>query len=183
MSKHVAGTAEAELSPKVKAGAWVGAALLVAQVVLAAVTPEHFAWAGEYSSLFYAAVTGIGVAVAAYLKRDPLREVGGSAVAAGGVVPAFPAGAVGDQEAVGEESEPAPAPVSAPQQAPDQEPTAGAGAPSRATRVQERTEDTVVNRAAIFAGRPPGRRLDPSENPHRDTVWCSGHKREEEPRD
>ena len=113
MSKHVATTAEAELSPKVKAGAWVGAALLVAQVVLAAVTPEHFAWAGEYSSLFYAAVTGIGVAVAAYLKRDPLREVGGSAVAAGGVVPAFPAGAVGDQEAVGEESEPAPAPVSA----------------------------------------------------------------------
>ena len=113
MSKHVAGTAEAELSPKVKAGAWVGAGLLVAQVVLAAVTPEHFAWAGEYSSLFYAAVTGIGVAVAAYLKRDPLREVGGSAVAAGGVVPAFPAGAVGDQEAVGEEPEPAPAPVSA----------------------------------------------------------------------
>ena len=113
MSKHVAGTAEAELSPKVKAGAWVGAGLLVAQVVLAAVTPEHFAWAGEYSSLFYAAVTGIGVAVAAYLKRDPLREVGGSAVAAGGVVPAFPAGAVGDQEAVGDESEPAPAPVSA----------------------------------------------------------------------
>ena len=113
MSKHVATTAEAELSPKVKAGAWVGAGLLVAQVVLAAVTPEHFAWAGEYSSLFYAAVTGIGVAVAAYLKRDPLREVGGSAVAAGGVVPAFPAGAVGDQEAVGEESEPAPAPVSA----------------------------------------------------------------------
>ena len=113
MSKHVATTAEAELSPKVKAGAWVGAALLVAQVVLAAVTPEHFAWAGEYSSLFCAAVTGIGVAVAAYLKRDPLREVGGSAVAAGGVVPAFPAGAVGDQEAVGDESEPAPAPVSA----------------------------------------------------------------------
>lgn len=113
MSKHVAGTAEAELSPKVKAGAWVGAALLVAQVVLTAVTPEHFAWAGEYSSLFYAAVTGIGVAVAAYLKRDPLREVGGSAVAAGGVVPAFPAAAVGDQEAVGEEPEPAPVPVSA----------------------------------------------------------------------
>lgn len=113
MSKHVAGTAEAELSPKVKAGAWVGAGLLVAQVVLAAVTPEHFAWAGEYSSLFYAAVTGIGVAVAAYLKRDPLREVGGSAVAAGGVVPAFPAGAVGDQEAVGEAPEVAPAPVSA----------------------------------------------------------------------
>ena len=113
MSKHVATTAEAELSPKVKAGAWVGAALLVAQVVLAAVTPEHFAWAGEYSSLFYAAVTGIGVAVAAYLKRDPLREVGGSAVAAGGVVPAFPAGAVGDQEAVGEVPEVAPVPVSA----------------------------------------------------------------------
>ena len=90
MSKHVATTAEAELSPKVKAGAWVGAALLVAQVVLAAVTPDHFAWAGEYSSLFYAAVTGVGVAVAAYLKRDPLREIGGSAVAAGGVVPAFP---------------------------------------------------------------------------------------------
>src|SRR5687767_12162976 len=49
-----------------------------------------------------------------------------------------------------EESAPAPAeqPAPARQQAPDQQPTAGAGAPSRATRVQERTEDTVVNRAA-----------------------------------
>jgi hypothetical protein len=104
MSKHTATTAEAELSPKVKAGAWVGVALLVAQAIMAAVTPDMFAWAGDYSALFYAAVTGAGVALAAYMKRDPLREVGGSAVAAGGVVPAFPVDAVGEAEAVGEDA-------------------------------------------------------------------------------
>ncbi|WP_167760914.1 multifunctional oxoglutarate decarboxylase/oxoglutarate dehydrogenase thiamine pyrophosphate-binding subunit/dihydrolipoyllysine-residue succinyltransferase subunit [Geodermatophilus sp. DF01-2] len=44
----------------------------------------------------------------------------------------------------------APDPQQAParQQAPDQQPATGVGAPSRAGRVQERTEDTVVDRAA-----------------------------------
>ncbi|HZH19652.1 MAG TPA: 2-oxo acid dehydrogenase subunit E2, partial [Geodermatophilus sp.] len=49
-------------------------------------------------------------------------------------------------------SAPAPAQPTRPsadrQQAPDQQPSAGAGAPSRATRVEERTEDTVVARAS-----------------------------------
>ena len=49
-------------------------------------------------------------------------------------------------------SAPAPAQPTRPpadrRQAPDQQPSAGAGAPSRATRVEERTEDTVVARAS-----------------------------------
>lgn len=81
MSKHVAPSSA--LSPKVKAGALVAGGLIVLQFVLAAVTPDMFAWAGDYSALFYAAVTGLGAVVAAYLKRDTLRDVGSAAVVAG----------------------------------------------------------------------------------------------------
>jgi 2-oxoglutarate decarboxylase len=65
--------------------------------------------------------------------------------------PGSPVSASDDRQtpaAAAQKSEPAPEPAPAPQQAPEQQPTAGAGAPSRATRVQERTEDTVVGRAA-----------------------------------
>lgn len=81
MSKHFA--PDAALSPKFTAGAAVFGGLVVVQAVLAAVTPDMFAWAGQYSALFYAAVTGAATVVAVYLKGDPLRAVGGAAVQAG----------------------------------------------------------------------------------------------------
>ncbi|MGY1680478.1 multifunctional oxoglutarate decarboxylase/oxoglutarate dehydrogenase thiamine pyrophosphate-binding subunit/dihydrolipoyllysine-residue succinyltransferase subunit [Geodermatophilus sp. SYSU D01176] len=62
--------------------------------------------------------------------------------------PGSPVSASDDRNgpATAPQEEPAPAPAE--QQAADQQPTAGDGAPSRATRVEERTEDTVVSRAA-----------------------------------
>lgn len=91
MSTHTNTPASAVTSPKIKAGVAVGVGLLILQAVIAAVTPEHFAWAGDYSSLFYAAVTGLGVAVAAYLKTDPLRNLGGAVSDMGGTTVPEPA--------------------------------------------------------------------------------------------
>jgi hypothetical protein len=98
MSTHTTTPASAVTSPKIKAGVAAGVGLLILQAVIAAVTPEHFAWAGDYSSLFYAAVTGLGVAVAAYLKTDPLRNLGGAVADMGGTTVPEPAPVVEEPE-------------------------------------------------------------------------------------
>lgn len=62
-----------EVSPKVTAAAWVGVVLVCLQTILAAITPEMFAWAGAYAALFHSLVTAVGMGLAAYLKADPAR--------------------------------------------------------------------------------------------------------------
>ncbi|MGX5357566.1 hypothetical protein [Kocuria sp. KH4] len=114
MSKYTAATAEAELSPKVKSAAVWSAVIVVVGGALAsaiAAIPDSAweslgVWAGPVGVFVGGLGVGLGAVVAGYQKRDPLREVGGSAVAAGGVVPAFPTTGVGAGEAVGEEAQP-----------------------------------------------------------------------------
>jgi hypothetical protein len=110
MSKHTATTAEAEISPKVKAGNWTGVALTLLATALAAgiaaIPNEAWDGLGVWGVPVGVFVGALGYGVAAWAKRDPLREVGGSAVAAGGVVPAFPVTAIGAGEAVDEEAQP-----------------------------------------------------------------------------
>ena len=104
MSKHVATTAEAEISPKVKAVGWTGGLLFVAvtvvSVVLTSVTPDMLGALGPWAGPVAAGLVAGGAALAGYLKRDPLRGAGGAVVGAGTVVPEIPAAAVGAQEAV-----------------------------------------------------------------------------------
>ena len=108
MSKHVATTAEAELSPKVVAGAAVGLLVTVVSVVLAGVTPEMLEALGPWAVPVAAGLVAGGGYLAGYLKRDPLREAGGAVVAAGTVTPEAPAASVGVQAAVAEDAQPAP---------------------------------------------------------------------------
>ena len=61
------------VSPKVTAGAAAALALIVLQAVLAAITPEMFDFAGEYTNVVYTAITTLGFGIAAWLKEDPAR--------------------------------------------------------------------------------------------------------------
>lgn len=114
MSKHTVITAEAEISPKVKSAAVWSAVIVVVGGSLAsaiAAIPDSAweslgVWAGPVGVFVGGLGVGLGAVVAGYQKRDPLREVGGSAVAAGGVVPAFPVTGIGAAEAVAEEGQP-----------------------------------------------------------------------------
>lgn len=62
-----------QVSPKVAAAVWAGVALVCLQTILAALTPEMFAWAGTYAALVHSLVTAVGMGAAAYLKGDPSR--------------------------------------------------------------------------------------------------------------
>jgi Na+-translocating ferredoxin:NAD+ oxidoreductase RnfE subunit len=65
--------AEKTISPKVIASA-VTSILLVAIIAgIGAITPELFAGLGAWAPVVYASVVSIGGALAAFIKRDPLR--------------------------------------------------------------------------------------------------------------
>lgn len=82
MSKHVAGTAAAVISPKVKAtgvgGAAVVALLVVASAFLDAVPAEALAALGPWAAPVGAAVATLAAVLAAYAKTDTLRNLGGA---------------------------------------------------------------------------------------------------------
>jgi hypothetical protein len=81
MSKHVA--PDAALSPKVAVPGLIGLGLTVVSVILAGVTPDMLEAIGPWAVPVAAGLVAGGGYLAGYLKRDPLREVGGAAVQAG----------------------------------------------------------------------------------------------------
>jgi hypothetical protein len=66
--------AEKVISPKVIAGAVTSLVITAVVAGIAALTPETFAGLGIWGPIAYAAVVAVGGNLAAYLKRDPLRE-------------------------------------------------------------------------------------------------------------
>lgn len=80
------------VSPKVSAPLWAGliASVLLANIAL--VTPDMLSWLGPWAPFAYGcAFTALG-AVVGYGKRDPLRDLGSEAAAAG-YTPGAPAAA------------------------------------------------------------------------------------------
>ena len=71
MTKH---TAETTVSPKVIAPAIVNLILIALVAGFAAFTPDLLAALGPWAVPAYAAIAAVGVALAGYIKRDPLRE-------------------------------------------------------------------------------------------------------------
>ena len=61
------------LSPKVIAQAVTSVALVVLVAAINAVTPELFAFLGDFAGIAYAGVVALGGALAGYIKGDPLR--------------------------------------------------------------------------------------------------------------
>lgn len=110
MSKHVATGSAAQVSPKVKAGGYTGAALTILATAfaagIAAIPDEAWDGLGVWGVPVGVFVGAIGVGVAAYVKRDPLRDVGAEQVDAAVSEPVAP-------DAVPLES-PAPEAVAAP---------------------------------------------------------------------
>lgn len=69
----MASTDPKKVSPKVIVGLLTGLAIAAIGGILAAVTPDTFAFLGAWGPLVYSVVTVGGAQLAAYLKRDPAR--------------------------------------------------------------------------------------------------------------
>lgn len=66
--------ASEEVSPKVVASGVTSVVLIVVVAGLGAVTPELFDFLGDWKAVAYAAVVGLGGALAGYIKNDPRRH-------------------------------------------------------------------------------------------------------------
>jgi hypothetical protein len=71
----------ASISPKVKAGFVWGISALLAMAVLEGITPEMFASLGVWENMARNVVTVALTLLGAYLKSDPLRDLGAAVVA------------------------------------------------------------------------------------------------------
>ncbi len=71
------------VSPKVLAPLVTGIILTAFAAGLAAITPETLRDLGVWALPVYAAIVGAAGYITGYLKRDPLREAGAEALAAG----------------------------------------------------------------------------------------------------
>lgn len=91
MSNHTTTPAAAVTSPKIKAGAWTGAALTILAAALtagiAAIPKEAWEGLGIWGTPVGVFVGALGFGVAAYLKGDPLRNLGGAIEDMGGTTP------------------------------------------------------------------------------------------------
>lgn len=67
-------TAESTISPKVIASAVTSIALIAIIAAIGAMTPDLFAFLGQWAGVAYAAVVAVGGGLAGYLKSDPLRK-------------------------------------------------------------------------------------------------------------
>lgn len=80
MSKHTTDTAAAEISPKIKAGGWTGAALTILATALAAgiaaIPKEAWDGLGVWGVPVGVFVGALGFGIAAWAKGDPLRNLG-----------------------------------------------------------------------------------------------------------
>lgn len=72
----MAATVPTPVSPKVASGATWAVLATLAMTVLTAITPDMLAFMGPYAPLAYGLVVALASGLAAYMKRDPLREVG-----------------------------------------------------------------------------------------------------------
>jgi hypothetical protein len=72
----MAATVSTPVSPKVASGAKWAVLATLALTVLTAITPDMLAFLGPYAQLAYGLVVALASGLAAYMKRDPLRDAG-----------------------------------------------------------------------------------------------------------
>lgn len=109
----MATTVPTPVSPKVKAGILWGAVFAVLGAAVAggaaAIDPHLFDSLGAFGPLIYSAITLGAAQLAAYLKKDPLRQAGAEAIASPeGTVSSAPALVVEPEEEAAPATTPAP---------------------------------------------------------------------------